>query len=287
MIYYRDLELTSNILSSANANFDHFGHRYNTSLILTDQFTFNETAYKEYSPLMLGSAFSLTYGMGFATLMSTLVHVGLFYGKDIVARTRDAKHQEADVHLKLMRKYKEAPEWWFAAIFAVSCAFGMIASQVWDTHLTWWAYIICILIGVFFILPVGIIQAITNQQTGLNVITEMIVGYMTPGRPIAMMLFKSWGYMLCYNGLQYISDMKVGHYMKIPPRTMFAAQAFAVVWLSIVQIATYNFLRGNIEGICTTDQAQGLTCPMARTFFNASVIWGVIGPRRMFGAGAM
>ncbi|KAF7554266.1 hypothetical protein G7Z17_g3043 [Cylindrodendrum hubeiense] len=272
---------------SANANFDHFGARYNTSLILTPDFTFNETAYKEYSPLMLGPAFSLSYGMGFAGLISTLVHVGLFYGKDIVARTRDARNEEADVHLKLMRRYKEAPEWWFSIIFAISCAFGMIASQVWETHLTWWAYIICILIGVFFILPVGIIQAITNQQTGLNVVTEMIVGYMTPGRPVAMMLFKSWGYMLCYNGLQYVSDMKVGHYMKIPPRTMFAAQAFAVIWLSIVQIATYNFLRGNIEGICTTDQAQGLTCPMARTFFNASVIWGVIGPRRMFGAGAI
>jgi hypothetical protein len=26
---------------------------------------------------------------------------------------------------------------------------------------------------------------------------------------------------------------------------------------------------------------------MARTFYNASVIWGVIGPRRMFGAGAI
>ncbi|KAH7134550.1 OPT family small oligopeptide transporter [Dactylonectria estremocensis] len=272
---------------SANANFDHFGARYNTSLILTPDFTFNETAYKEYSPLMLGPAFSLSYGMGFAGLISTLVHVYMFYGKDIVQRTRDAAHEEADVHLKLMRRYKEAPEWWFAAIFAVSCAFGMIASQVWETHLTWWAYIICIFIGVFFILPVGIIQAITNQQTGLNIVTEMIVGYMTPGRPIAMMLFKSWGYMLCYNGLQYVSDMKVGHYMKIPPRTMFAAQAFAVVWLSIVQICTYNFLRGNIEGICTPDQAQGLTCPMARTFYNASVIWGVIGPRRMFGSGAI
>jgi hypothetical protein len=91
-----------------------------------------------------------------------------------------------------------------------------------------------------------------------------------------MMLFKSWGYMMAYNGLNYVSDMKIGHYMKIPPRTMFAAQLFAVIWLSIVQIATYNFLRGNIAGICTPHQAQGLTCPHARTFFNASVIWGVI-----------
>lgn len=91
-----------------------------------------------------------------------------------------------------------------------------------------------------------------------------------------MMLFKSWGYMMAYNGLNYVSDMKIGHYMKIPPRSMFAAQFFAVVWLSIVQIATYNFLRGNISGICEPHQAQGLTCPLARTFFNASVIWGVI-----------
>ncbi|GJC83532.1 sexual differentiation process protein isp4 [Colletotrichum liriopes] len=168
---------------SANQNFDHFAQPYNTSRILTPDFTFNETAYKEYSPLILGPAFSLSYGMGFAGLISTLVHVALFYGKDIIDRTRSATNEEADIHLKLMRRYKEAPEWWFMIMFGISFAFGMIASQVWNTHLTWWAYIICILIGAFFILPVGIIQAVTNQQTGLNVVTEMIVGYMTPVAP--------------------------------------------------------------------------------------------------------
>lgn len=91
-----------------------------------------------------------------------------------------------------------------------------------------------------------------------------------------MMLFKSWGYMLVYNGLNYIFDMKVGHYMKVPPRSMFRAQAFAVIWLSIVQVAAYNFVRGNIDGVCTPDQPLGFTCPSARTFYNASVIWGLI-----------
>lgn len=37
---------------------------------------------------------------------------------------------------------------------------------------------------------------------------------MQPGRPVAMMLFKSWGYMMAYNGLNYVSDMKIGHYLK-------------------------------------------------------------------------
>lgn len=225
--------------------------------------------------------------MSFATLISTLTHVALFYGPDVWNRAKDSKYEEPDVHLKLMRRYREAPEWWFLATFAVSFSFGMIACQVWKTHLPWWAYIICILIGLVLFIPIGMIQAITNQQTGLNVITEMIVGYMLPGHHVAMMLFKSFGYMLSYNGLNYISDMKVGHYMKIPPRSMFAAQAFAVIWLGIVQIATYNFLRGNIEGICTLTQPQGLTCPHATAFYNASVIWGVIGPRRVFGAGGL
>jgi hypothetical protein len=36
------------------------------------------------------------------------------------------------------------------------------------------------------------IQAITNQQVGLNVITELIIGYALPGRPVAMMMFKTW-----------------------------------------------------------------------------------------------
>ena len=39
---------------------------------------------------------------------------------------------------------------------------------------------------------------------------------------------------------------------------------------------------GAIEDICTSHQASHFTCPNGRVFFNASVIWGVIGPARMF-----
>ena len=71
-------------------------------------------------------------------------------------------------------------------------------------------------IAFFYILPIGIIQAVTNQQVGLNVITELIVGYAVPGRPIAMMMFKTWGYITMAQALLFTSDFKLGHYMKIP-----------------------------------------------------------------------
>ena len=40
------------------------------------------------------------------------------------------------------------------------------------------------------------IQAITNQQIGLNVITELVAGYILPGKPLAMMIFKTFGYIV-------------------------------------------------------------------------------------------
>ena len=57
-----------------------------------------------------------------------------------------------------------------------------------------------------YIIPVGIIQAITNQQLGLNVITELIIGYALPGKPIAMMMFKTWGYITMVQALTFTQD---------------------------------------------------------------------------------
>jgi hypothetical protein len=80
-----------------------------------------------------------------------------------------------------------------------------------------------------YIIPIGMIQAITNQQVGLNVITELIIGYALPGHPIAMMMFKTWGYITMAQALTFTSDFKLGHYMKIPPRAMFTAQVVATI----------------------------------------------------------
>lgn len=55
-----------------------------------------------------------------------------------------------------------------------------------------------------------------------SVITELIVGYVLPGKPVAMMLFKTWGYITMAQALQFTSDFKLGHYMKIPYASRFS-----------------------------------------------------------------
>ena len=116
------------------------------------------------------------------------------------------------------------------------------------------------------------IQAITNQQIGLNVITELIIGYMLPGRPVAMMMFKTWGYITMAQALTFASDFKLGHYMKIPPRPMFWGQVAATVIAGTVQLGVQAWMFDHIPDICQPHQKDGFICPSTEVFGTASII---------------
>ena len=60
-------------------------------------------------------------------------------------------------------------------------------------------------------------------------ITELVIGYIYPGKPLANVAFKTYGYISMSQALSFINDFKLGHYMKIPPRDMFFAQASELV----------------------------------------------------------
>jgi len=62
------------------------------------------------------------------------------------------------------------------------------------------------------------------QTPGLNVITEDAMGLIMPGYPVANVCFKVYGYMSMSQAVAFLSDFKLGHYMKIPPKSMFLVQ---------------------------------------------------------------
>ena len=66
------------------------------------------------------------------------------------------------------------------------------------------------------------------QGAGIGVITEMIFGYLYPGRPLANMVFRCYGVTGMGQALWFISDFKLGHYMKIPPKSMFIMQVLQI-----------------------------------------------------------
>lgn len=284
-IHYSNTWYAQYLPISSSGSYDRYGSNYNVSRIINkDTLSFNEKSYKNYSPLFLSTTFAISYGLSFAAIFATLVHTTLFHGKDIMRQLK--QKEKPDVHMRLMRQnYKDVPEWWFLIVFLVFFAVSIVTIRCWNTEMPVYALIVALLIAVLFLLPVGVIFALTNIAVGLNVVTEFIIGYMVPGKPLAMMFFKTYGYITNNQAITFVQDMKLGHYMKVAPRLLFAAQFIASIWGSLVQVAVLRWSYGNIPNLCEPDQANKYTCPNGKVFFNASIIWGVIGPQRQFSQG--
>ncbi|KAL3614822.1 oligopeptide transporter [Castilleja foliolosa] len=276
----------------SSSTFDAHGNRYNISRVLNEAtFNLDLPGYKGYSKLYLSVFFAFTYGLGFASLSATITHVSLYHGKTIWAlwrKARNSLHGKLDVHGRLMKtNYETVPNWWFYTILGVVFLLALWACEGFDKQLQlpWWGLIMACAMAMFFTLPIGIIQATTNQQIGLNIITEMVIGYIYPGKPLANVSFKTYGYISMSQALGFLSDFKLGHYMKIPPKSMFIVQLVGTMVASSVYFGTAWSLLTSVRDICDKSKlppGSPWTCPNDEVFYNASIIWGVIGPLRMF-----
>lgn len=57
------------------------GHKYNISSIIDPNFHLDFAAYETQGRLYISTFFAVTYGVGFAALSATIVHVALFHGR--------------------------------------------------------------------------------------------------------------------------------------------------------------------------------------------------------------
>lgn len=95
------------------------------------------------------------------------------------------KNVKLDIHAKLMRSYKTVPEWWFLVILIVSIVLSLLMSFVWkdEVQLPWWGMLFAFTLAWIVTLPIGVIQATTNQvmnpifSWGLFSYEEQIANY--------------------------------------------------------------------------------------------------------------
>jgi OPT family oligopeptide transporter len=201
-------------------------------------------------------------------------------------RFQNTLKDEHDIHSRLMQYYPEVPMWWYGTIGLISTVFLCTAIKIIPTQLPIWGAIIAILLSSIFAVPLSMLLAISNQQVTTPVIYEFIAGYLLPGQPFANTIFKTIGFMTCDQAINFSYDLKLGHYMKVPPRIMFTIQIVATIisciWVTFIQ----DWMLNNIEDICTPRQRQGFICPGSTTFATASVVFGAASPH-LFSPGAL
>ncbi|KAG6330905.1 hypothetical protein ID866_8186 [Astraeus odoratus] len=277
--------------------YDNTLNEYDVNRVLTPEATFNKAAYDAYSPLFMSLAF--------ATITATLTHTFLYFRNQIMKQARRSLREQPDIHARLMSVYPQVPDWWYLILFLMMFTLGVISIEVWPTHMPVWAFVVALLIGG---VPSQLVlgqrsrlcsihlcrsmwhdssdnESASWPQVSICVISELIIGYALPGRPIAMMMFKTWGYNTMLQALNFTNDFKLGHYMKIPPREMFWCQVIAALVAGTAQLGVQSWMFSSIPDMCLSDQQDGFTCPTVQTFGSASIIWGVVGPKYQFSPG--
>ncbi|RFU81347.1 sexual differentiation [Trichoderma arundinaceum] len=259
--------------------YDNTGAKYNISRVVNPDITLNEEAYRNYSPLFISTTFAISYGLSFAAISSLVVYTYLHHGKYIWRQYMNSTTEKPDIHMKLMKKYKEAPTWWYLTLFAIVSNPTLPFRQHRQPSSSAPADIIVLQldagIGLLYSARVPNQSHLVGVLTGRDDIVRLLFAYR----------FKTFGYITMSQALNFVADLKFGHYMKIPPRTMFMAQVVATTYSCVIQVLVLNLALNNIENVCDDEQPDHFTCPGGRVFYSASVIWGLIGPGRMFSPG--
>ncbi|KAF7122077.1 hypothetical protein CNMCM5793_000032 [Aspergillus hiratsukae] len=189
-----------------------------------------------------------------------------------------------DPFTNLIRNYPEVPDWWFLMIALIAFIFAIIIVAHWpQLGAPVWSVFFVIGLNLVFLIPMSYLYALSGTTEGLNVVTELVVGYALPGHPEALMFVKAFGYNINGQADNYISDQKMGFYAKVPPRAMYRGQVLSAIITALVAYGVVQFADTQIPGICTPDQASGFNCENgSQIYFSASVVWGAIGPKRIF-----
>lgn len=214
---------------------------------------------------------------------------GMIRSAKKVLRMRDTSEEEddlsEDVHYRLMQQnYKEVPEWQYLIVLLISMVIGMVGVGIYPTNTSPVVLVFGIIMPIIVIIPCGLIQAVTGIAVPLNILAEFIGGALTEGNANGLMYFKTYGYISVYQALAFSNDLKLAHYLKIPPRSTFAAQMIATLIYCLVSASIFNFAM-SFDKVCTADAAFRFTCPNQRTFYTAAVFWGTISPKKLFGPG--
>ena len=75
------------------------------------------------------------------------------------------------ISFRMMRKYKDVPQWWYATMFIIMIGVSLAVCLGYPTAMHWWAFFVSIIIAIVWFVPIGLIQGMTSIQIGLNVFT--------------------------------------------------------------------------------------------------------------------
>ncbi|KAK9465336.1 OPT oligopeptide transporter protein-domain-containing protein [Lipomyces arxii] len=290
-MYWTNYSYTAYLPINSNSIYDNTGQTYNASRVSINN-QFDEEGYKNYSRPFTSAGYILTNGAALGIHTLSISYILLTEYKMLGNAFKDFWHQLRyrnrsnfetynDPHTAMMAKYPEVPDWWYLGVLVVSFAFAVGCVAGYPTNAPVWALLIVIIVCTVMLIPSSIIASVTGYELGFANLTFIIIGYMLPGNGIANMIIRQFGWDMDQQSESFVSDLKMGHYVKLPPRAMFRVQMIAVLVQAFMTVAILNFSIDSIDNFCEYTQPDHFTCSYPHSLYSEGILYGIVGPRRM------
>ncbi|KAH9002452.1 oligopeptide transporter [Lactarius hatsudake] len=257
-------------------------------MLSTSLFSFQRTALDEIGlPALTGSNAwaGLTSSLAIGGLIA---HCIFFWGPSVASSFKHARDKtQPDPHWVAMQKYKEAPWWWYGLLLLLAFFAGLISVLKGQTTLPVWSYIVALLSGAIVAPFSTLINGRMGSGVGTNQLFKMIAGAINPGRPVANLYFSMWSHDVVSTTVGFSGDLKIGQYLKIPPRSLFVAQVWGTIIGAIVNYVVMVSITGAQRDILLDPTGNniwnGQTCAITQQQCHHLVAregtrWPYIGP---------
>jgi hypothetical protein len=164
---------------------------------------------------------------GWQQLHSSFVKV-----KERISNKKARISEQYDDQLSILqRSYEEVPAWWFGLLFAASLVALVTIIACGKMFIPVWTYFVAVGTGAILVVPLGWLYALSNFQLPIGTVNELLYGLMVNSvdgykNPVGATVYSSIAGNAWYRAQLNLQDMKIGHYMHVPPRDVFFSQVF-------------------------------------------------------------
>lgn len=305
IMWYTNVRYTKYLPINTPDIFDNTGRSFNVSKVLnsTDS-SFDIPSYEQYSQPFFSAGFLLNYGVSFMYMPAVVVWMGLYkwklmvknlgsFAKGLVSSRKILENYD-DRFSREMKKYPEAPEYWYFSMLCVGFAFSIATVEHYGfVNCPVWTLFVGAAIAWLLLLPANTLRATTtyffNPSKFMSIIFGLALKHNGTGNLFAMY----YAYCFTEQTDNWVDNQKIAHYSGIKPRAMFRGQLISTLLSAFVMagIVTWQAQGGQNPpgvdptgpmGYCGDDNPSKFRCVTAKSYFNDAVAYGTIGPHVMF-----
>ncbi|KAM0807083.1 putative Oligopeptide transporter 2 [Seiridium cardinale] len=295
IMYYKNAFWSAFMPINSNGAFNNQMQSYNVSAVLNDDYQVDIPNYKEYGPPYYAVANLFVTGANFVYYTFSIVYVFVKYWQALKKAfvgmvVNTIKRQSIytgfeDGNTRMMRRYKEVPEWWYGIVFVFGFAISIVSVTAWPTQTPWYSILAITGIGGLLTIPWVIIESIAATGISLNVIWQVLPGLWWPGRPLPQLVILMLGGAFEQMAGGFTADLKYAHYAKLPPRAVFRGHISSCIvncfiYCAILEVMVIYFNEDNT--LCQWDNKEHMVCNYANSVYSSVIFFGAFGTNNMF-----